>query len=143
MGARELRHGMPKIAMRTAVSRDAIRALPVALVFDYLAVRLNGPKAEGKRLAINWIFTDTGERYALNLEHSALTHLAGHQAPATDATLTLDRAAFDALTSGQALAELLAAGQVACTGNPSAFPELMALLDDFPRMFPLIEPLRG
>jgi alkyl sulfatase BDS1-like metallo-beta-lactamase superfamily hydrolase len=144
MGARELRHGMPRIPMPSAVSQDAIRALPVEQVFDYLAVRLNGPQAGDKRLTINWDFTDTGQHYALTLEHAALTYVPNWQAPAADATLTLSRPAFDALTSGQTpYADLLRSGEVSCAGDPNAFGALLALLDDFPRMFPIVEPLRG
>jgi alkyl sulfatase BDS1-like metallo-beta-lactamase superfamily hydrolase len=45
-----------------------------------LGVRLNGPKAEGKRIVLNWNFTDTSESFVLNLENSALTYVAGAQA---------------------------------------------------------------
>jgi alkyl sulfatase BDS1-like metallo-beta-lactamase superfamily hydrolase len=144
MGARELRHGMPRIPAPSAVSRDAIRALPVEQVFDYLAVRLNGPRAGGIRLTINWDFTDTGQHYALNLEHAALTYVPDWQAPSADATLTLSRPAFDALTSGQTpYADLLRSGEIVCAGDSGALGELLALLDDFPRMFPIVEPVTG
>ena len=42
-------------------------------------VRLNGPKAEGKHIVLNWTFTDTNETFILNLENCALTYIADAQ----------------------------------------------------------------
>ncbi len=47
--AHELRNGLPKIGVRGGVAPDALAALPLDTFFDLLAVRLNGPKADGKR----------------------------------------------------------------------------------------------
>ena len=35
-----------------------------------------------------------------------------------------------------------AAGQIKFTGNPMRLGELMALMDEFPRMFEIVEPKR-
>jgi len=39
-----------------------VRAMSLDLFFDYLGVRLNGEKAEGRRLVLNWVFSDLGRR---------------------------------------------------------------------------------
>ena len=45
-GAQELRQGVgTKVTTGTTASPDTIRAMPLDLFFDYLGVRLNGPKA--------------------------------------------------------------------------------------------------
>jgi alkyl sulfatase BDS1-like metallo-beta-lactamase superfamily hydrolase len=62
------------------------------LLFDYAAMRLNGQKAEGKSMKLNWNFTDTNQQYILELENEALSHIAGRQARDADATVTLTRA---------------------------------------------------
>ena len=62
--------GCPSI---TTQAPDVIRALTLDMFFDYLGVRLNGDKAQGKTIVLNWRFTDTGQDYVLNLENSALT----------------------------------------------------------------------
>ena len=112
-------------------------------LFDYLGVRLNGEKAEGRRLVINWIFPDLRERYVLNLEHCALTYLADRQSDRADATVTLDRAALNRLVLRQmTLAEALARGVVAVEGDPARVVELFDLLDEFPLMFEVVEPKR-
>jgi alkyl sulfatase BDS1-like metallo-beta-lactamase superfamily hydrolase len=61
-GALELRQGMPKVPSRSAIGPHILRALPTGQLFDYLAVRLNGPKAEGFRtgLADACIASQTG-----------------------------------------------------------------------------------
>ena len=83
-GAQELRAGVDKSDDRhDGQSPDTIRAMPADLFFDYLGVRLNGPKAEGKAMTINWNFTDTKEQYVLALENGALNHTANKQVPAS------------------------------------------------------------
>ena len=67
-------------------------------LFDFLGVRLNAAKAEGKTMVINWSFTDSNQRIALNLDNSALTYVAGKQVPNADATVTLARGRLDAVT---------------------------------------------
>lgn len=140
-GAQELRHGMPKVPSRSAISNDTIRALRTGQLFEYLGVRLNGPKAEGKTIILNWEFTDSGDRFVLNLENCALTHMAGSHATDADATLTLDRNAFNALILQiSTMAEAIDAGTVRATGSAARFDELMGLMDNFERMFEIVEP---
>ena len=75
--------------------RETLAALRTEQLWDVLGVRLNGPKAEGKRIVLNWNFTDTGETFILNLENSALTYTAGAQAADADAGFTLPRGVLD------------------------------------------------
>ena len=94
-GAQELRLGMPKAPPRTTMPRETLAALRTEQLWDVLGVRLNGPKAEGKHIVLNWIFTDTGEKFVLTLENSALTYVAGAQADTADAGFTLPRGVLD------------------------------------------------
>jgi len=50
-----------------------------------MATRLNGPRAAGKKITVNFEITDTGERCTLYLAHSVLRQDV--QAPADDVTL--------------------------------------------------------
>jgi linear primary-alkylsulfatase len=111
------------------------------LFFDYLAVRLDAGRAEGKTLTVNWVLPDTGERYALTLEHCALTYRAGRPAPAPDATVTLDRAALDRLILRElTFADAVSGGLVVVDGDAARVAELFGLFDDFTLMFPVVEP---
>jgi alkyl sulfatase BDS1-like metallo-beta-lactamase superfamily hydrolase len=141
LGALELRQGRPHPAARAPVSPDLVRAMSLDLFFDYLAVRLDAERAEGKALTVNWVLPDTGERYALTLEHCALTYRAGRPAPDPDATVTLDRPALDRLILRElTFADAVAGGLVAVDGDAAKVAELFGLFDDFTLMFPVVEP---
>ena len=96
-GAQELRQGSGQARSRDPISPATARSLRTGQLLDCLAVRLNGPAAEGKRLVLNLQFEDTSERFVLNLENCALTHVSGSQDANADATLTLDRQTFEEL----------------------------------------------
>jgi len=142
-GAQELRTGMPKAPPRPPMPRETLAALRTEQLWDVLGVRLNGPKAEGKHIVLNWAFTDTDENYVLTLENCALTYAAGSQSSKADAGFTLPRSLLDTVIAKQAtFPEAMAAGNIKFTGNPMKLAELMALMDEFPRMFEIVEPKR-
>ena len=142
-GAQELRQGMPKAPPRPPMSRETLAALQTGQLWDVLGVRLNDPKAEGKHIVLNWAFTDTGETFILTLENCALTYIAGAQAAAADAGFTLARGVLDEVIAKlTSFPEAVTAGRIKVSGNPMRLAELMALMDEFPRMFEIVEPKR-
>ena len=143
-GAQELRQGMPKASPRPPMPRETLAALRTEQLWDVLGVRLNGPKAEGKHIVLNWNFTDTGETFVLNLENCALTYIADARSrPTADASFTLARATLDEVIAKQTtFPEAVGSGKIKFTGNPMRLAELMALMDEFPRMFEIVEPKR-
>ena len=142
-GAQELRQGMPKTPPRPPMPRETLAALRTEQLWDVLGVRLNGPKAEGKHIVLNWSFTDSGETFVLNLENSALTYTEGVQADSADASFTLARSTLDEVIAKQtSFPEAVAAGKIKVAGNPLWLAELMGLMDEFPRMFEIVEPKR-
>jgi alkyl sulfatase BDS1-like metallo-beta-lactamase superfamily hydrolase len=142
-GAQELRQGMPKAPPRPPVPRETLAALRTGQLWDVLGVRLNGPNAEGKHIVLNWSFIDTSETFVLMLENCALTYIAGAQAAAADASFTLSRGTLDEVIARQtSFPEAIASGKIKLTGNATRLAELMALMDEFPRMFEIVEPKR-
>jgi alkyl sulfatase BDS1-like metallo-beta-lactamase superfamily hydrolase len=142
-GAQELRQGMPKAPPRPPMPRETLAALRTEQLWDVLGVRLNGPKAEGKHIVLNWRFTDTHETFVLNLENCALTFAAGAQAATADASFTLARGVLDEVIAKQTtFPDAVASGKIKFTGDPMRLGELMALMDEFPRMFEIVEPRR-
>ena len=142
-GAQELRVGMPKAPPRPPMPRETLAALRTSQLWDVLGVRLNGPKAEGKHIVLNWTFTDTGETFVLVLENCALTYSEGAQSAGADASFTLARTTLDKVIAKQtSFPEAVAAGRVTCSGNAVRLAELMGLMDEFPRMFEIVEPKR-
>ncbi|MGY3483762.1 alkyl sulfatase BDS1-like metallo-beta-lactamase superfamily hydrolase [Bradyrhizobium sp. USDA 4011] len=142
-GAQELRQGMPKTPPRSPMPRETLAALRTEQLWDVLGVRLNGPKAEGKRIVLNWNFTDTGESFILNLENSALTYVKGAQASDAHASFTLARSVLDEVIAKlTTFPEVVGAGKIKASGEPLRLGELMMLMDEFPRMFEIVEPKR-
>lgn len=140
-GAAELRRGVPRLPAPGGSARDLVRAMPLDLFFDYLGVRLDAAKAEGQRIVLNWRFTDTGQTYLLNLENSALTHIADSEAPQADATLSLTRATLDEIMLRQTtLPAALQSGSLQVLGDLGKVRALFEMLDRFDRVFPLVEP---
>ncbi len=140
LGALELRNGVAPQGPSLA-NAELLKGISIDLAFDFLGVRLNAPKAEGKKIVINWTFTDLNETYVMNLENSALTHTSGKLDPNADASVTLTRAALDAITLKQRtfLGSVLT-GDVSVGGNPLKLRELFGLLDDFSPGFEVVEP---
>jgi alkyl sulfatase BDS1-like metallo-beta-lactamase superfamily hydrolase len=141
LGALELRQGLPAAGARTPVSPDLVRGMSLDLFFDYLGVRLNGDKAEGRRSVINWVFSDLDRRYVMNLENCALTCLPDRQGDAADATVTLERAALNRLVLREvSFADAVTQGLVRIDGDTGKVADLFGLLDDFSLMFEVVEP---
>ncbi len=140
-GAHELRNGIPQHLMRAPISADVIHSLTIPLFFDYLAVRLDGQKAEGMHMVINWVFPDLDERYVLNLENCALTYLTDRTAAPADVTVTLARPVLSQLVLQQrTLADAIDAGAIALDGDADKLSQLFELIDEFPFMFHILEP---
>jgi alkyl sulfatase BDS1-like metallo-beta-lactamase superfamily hydrolase len=143
-GAQELRQGMPKAPPRSPVPRETLAALRTEQLWDVLGVRLNGPKAEGKHIVLNWTFTDTGERFVLTLENCVLTYAEGVRVDNADASFTLARGTLDEVIAKQTnFQDAVAAGKIEATGNLMRLAELIGLMDEFPRMFEIVEPKRA
>ncbi len=141
LGARELREGRPASAARAPVSPDVVRAMSAELLFDYLAVRLDGPRADGRRLVVDWRLEDSGRRYVLTLSNATLTCRPDREAPDADARVTSTRAALDRIVLRETTAaDAVRDGLVRVEGDAGRVVELFGLLDDFPLMFAVVEP---
>jgi alkyl sulfatase BDS1-like metallo-beta-lactamase superfamily hydrolase len=140
LGAHELRNGVapqPSAASRA----DFLKGVTIDLAFDFLGVRLNAPKAEGKHIVVNWTFTDLNERHVMNLENSALTHTSGKLSDEPDVSLTLTRAALDAITLKQrTFADSIQSGDIKLSGDQTKLRELFGLFDEFSTGFEIVEP---
>jgi alkyl sulfatase BDS1-like metallo-beta-lactamase superfamily hydrolase len=144
VGAMELRNGLPQLPAAGGggtVSPETLRAISNEQLFDYLGVRLNADKAEGKTMLINWSFADSKQQFALTLENSALTWMPDKRAANADASVTLPREALDAVLLQQTtLAEAIRVGKISIEGDAARLQELFAMFDTFTRAFPVIEP---
>ena len=140
-GAQELRGGVLDLGVRSTVSPDTLEAMPVEMLLDYLAVRLNGPAAEGVELRINLELDDTDERHLIELRRCVLHHFSGRADERAGLTVRLSSAAFKQIVVGATtLADEEAAGRATVNGDVEVLARLTALLDDFHTWFHIVEP---
>ncbi|NEA37962.1 alkyl sulfatase dimerization domain-containing protein [Streptomyces sp. SID11385] len=138
-GATELREGQFGTPTVTA-SADIIANLSPPLLFDALAVQIDGPRAWDDTLAIDIVLTDTEDRYRLRLAHGVLTYSAAPQPDPADVTLTTTTRALPALALGDLSPEGLAAKGIQVDGDTSVLDRLASVLDPGDRNFPLVTP---
>ena len=130
--AYELRNGIPTGASPKTTSPDLVSAMSTDLFLDFLGVRLNPAKAEGKAFTLNLIHPDLRERYAVELSNGTLTNIRGFLAPNADLTLTLNRADLEQMMFGMTtLEDLLKSGKAKADGNLGVMAELYGMLDTF------------
>ena len=132
MGAKELRQGIEKPFDSMPPAPDLFQAVTLDMIFDGMAVRLNGPRAAGRVMTIGWHFTDTDEKYTLYLRNGVLRH-SPEADPNADVTLTLTRALLnDIVASVTAFpAELQPGGGISHEGELPVFGQFVGLLDTF------------
>jgi alkyl sulfatase BDS1-like metallo-beta-lactamase superfamily hydrolase len=140
-GAKELREGVKKLPAPNTASPDTVRAMSYDLFFDYLGMRLNGPKAAGKNITLNLVFPDTKDKYVLALENGALSHTPNEQSKEADATVTIPRAVLNEIVLGEtALDKEIESGKVMVQGQKESLSELVSLLDKFDFWFNIVTP---
>jgi alkyl sulfatase BDS1-like metallo-beta-lactamase superfamily hydrolase len=141
MGAYELRNGVPKIPGAQTVSADTIRAMTDEMLLDFMGVHLDGPKAAGKTIIINWTQPDARQTYVLTLDNATLKYKKGNPHPAADATLTLPRSSLnDIMQRTTTLEEEIKTGRATVDGNQEQLHALLALLDRFDPLFNIVTP---
>lgn len=141
MGAAELRRGTYKVGVKGIFMKDTIQSITMPMYFDLMAIRLNGEKAEGKKIVINWNFTDTGEKYTLNLENSALTCVTGKLSATADATIILQRSVLNDIMAGDTtFMKEIAAKNITVEGNTLKLLELQGMIESVDPQFNIVIP---
>ncbi len=139
-GAFELRNGIPNVpSTGGTASPDVIKSMPPEMLFDYLAVRLNGQKAAGKTITLNMNFTDLKKEYGLTVENGVLNYDKPHAKP--DAKVSLSKKTLDAIQLKEmTIEDAVENGDLVFEGRQEAFREFMDLLDIFPPWFNIVTP---
>jgi alkyl sulfatase BDS1-like metallo-beta-lactamase superfamily hydrolase len=141
MGAFELRNGIPNIQGTQTASPDTIRAMTVEMVLDFMGMRIDSAKAEGKVVSFNWILPDRQEKYAVTLKNSTLTYTKAKALTNPDATLTLPKSSLDnMLLKTTTFDKEVAAGRVKVEGDSAKFTDFLGMLVNFDPMFKIVTP---
>lgn len=139
-GAYELRNGVPTAGQTDTASPDTIEAMPPEMMFDYLGVRLNGPKAAGKNIKLNVTFDDLKQDYTLFVENGVLNYAPGKIGDA-NASLTLSKATMNEIQMGKLkLDDGINQNKVKVDGNRDSVSEFIGLMDTFPFWFNIVTP---
>jgi linear primary-alkylsulfatase len=111
------------------------------LFFDFLAMKLNGPKADGKHIVLNFDFTDVKQKYMIEMTNGVLNHTPGAQADKADATIMLSRGTLNQIILKETtLKKAVDSGDVKITGSQAKLEEMLSYLDSFEFWFNIVTP---
>jgi alkyl sulfatase BDS1-like metallo-beta-lactamase superfamily hydrolase len=140
-GAYELRHGNPEEGIKISFMEGVLQQTPVEKFFDSMAVRLNGPDAEGVKSLINITFTDLQETHVLQIVNSVLHHRKQAADPKATATLKLTNPMFIKLAIGKAgLKDLLFSEDIQYEGSKLDLISFFSLFDKPTGTFSIVTP---
>ena len=130
--ALELRSGIPEGASPKSSGPDMIKAMTTGLWLDFLGVRLDSKKADGKQFKINLSTPDNGEKFVVELSNATLTNIEGFQADNADLTITINRSDLEKTMMGAvSFDDQIAAGKAKLKGNREPYDQLKTLLVHF------------
>jgi alkyl sulfatase BDS1-like metallo-beta-lactamase superfamily hydrolase len=138
-GALELRQGPPAKGFEPAAALDLLQHTPIERVLEAMATRLNAPKAGSIELKINLVFSDLKANFVLQVENGVLHVRNSPPAQDANATLTLTKAFFLRMVTGDVGAtDLLLPDQSRIEGSRIDLGRFFALLDKTPGNFPIV-----
>jgi alkyl sulfatase BDS1-like metallo-beta-lactamase superfamily hydrolase len=121
----------------TAVSADMMSHLSPEMLFDALAIQVNGPKAWDLDLAIRWDLPHHGTSYRTTLHNGVLTYMKDSDKPVS-LTLTVPKAALMALATGNL--DAARASGLTTHGDQSQLASLFSVLQPGDPDFNIVEP---
>lgn len=136
-GVTELRDG-PFGTPTETNAPDILNQLSPTMLFDAIAIQVNGPKAWDEQLSIDVVLTDIDSRYRLRLANGVLTYSAHEQNGTADATITTTKRTLPTLVLG-GLSGAAGAG-IDISGDASALERLAAVLDPGDKDFAIVTP---
>jgi alkyl sulfatase BDS1-like metallo-beta-lactamase superfamily hydrolase len=140
-GAFELRHGKAEKGRDISAARDMVKHSPRSNFFAVMAAQLNGPKADGVEMTINFTFTDLEETHVVVLKNSVLHHYQGAADSGANATLSITHDAFLDMALGSAsIRDLIFSDQLSIEGSKIDLARFFALQDEMGENFSIVTP---
>ena len=118
-------------------SMDIVSHLSPEMLFDALAIQVDGAKAWDLDLAIRWDLPDLGAAYRTTLRNGVLTYVRNSDQPVA-LTLTVPAAALTALALGDL--EAARGHGLTVSGDQSQLASLFGVLSPGDPGFNIIEP---
>jgi len=141
LGARELREGRDASTQFSNRSRDMVCAITEEMFFDYLAVRVDGLKAQHLKMQIDWRFTDIHRQFTLNLQHGALTWSSSVRGEGAHLHVSMSRQTLNRILCGETgFKDAVATREILLEGDVALFRALLETLDQFDGDFNVVEP---
>lgn len=139
--AQELRAGVADTPKLDMASSDVVEGMTSSMLFDFLAVRLNGLKAAQEDFRLQIEFTDREEVWVLDVENGVLHAREGVPDPEASLALSLTRPDFLGLLTGTlGIPRLLIENRVEFSGNPLVLGTFGGLFDQFDPHFEIVTP---
>ena len=139
LGAHEYRNGPPQ-PLPNVMGGGMLGVIGNELLFDALAVRLNGPRSEGLTLTMSWHFTDSHEHWLVEIVNGAMNSILVQEAAEADISLALDRPTLHALLQQELTPrDALSAGRLRLSGDAARLGQFFSLLDHFTGSFPVVD----
>jgi alkyl sulfatase BDS1-like metallo-beta-lactamase superfamily hydrolase len=139
-GATELREGAFGTPIATSAA-DLVAQLTPEMLFDALAIQVDGPRAWEEDVTVDVEFTDDGSRYRLRLANGVLTHRLVDGPADADLTLTLPHhAQLVPVVMGGLTPQQMAEQGIALEGDASAIARLVAVLQPGDPDFAIVTP---
>jgi alkyl sulfatase BDS1-like metallo-beta-lactamase superfamily hydrolase len=113
---------------RNTISGDIMAAMTTSQLLDYLSVRVNATKADGRDYAINLRITDTGETAFIQVKNSVIVYRVNASAPAADVSVQMPRKTLETLALNPSITP---AKVVVTSGDPAVFSSIVGMLDTF------------
>jgi alkyl sulfatase BDS1-like metallo-beta-lactamase superfamily hydrolase len=137
--AKELREGAAIVPFATA-SPDTIAAMPVDILFDFVAVHVVGERAAEVDLVMNFEFSDLDEHWTMWVRRGVLNARRG-SSPDAQVTLTGPKVALvGILLAPTSASQLIEAGTVTLGGDASTLRDFGDVLDQFDPNFNIVTP---
>lgn len=138
-GAAELRSKAPKGFVKKTL--EMYTNMSEKDLFEYLAVRLNGKKAEGFNISIEWEITDRKSRYISEIYNSVMHNIRDKKMEHVDVHITLDSTIFiKIMLLDENIDDYIKSGEVSVEGNLAKFKDFLTKLEVFKGNFNIMLP---
>jgi len=138
-GAYELRNGKPDKGVDPSMLTGMLLHAPTERFLERMAASIDGARAADAKLKINLVFSDRNESHVLRIENGLMHHHRAPSAADADATLTLTKALFVQMMTGQAGAkDLVLSDQTKISGSKIDLGRFLTMIERAPGTFPIV-----